>query len=132
LAVAIAGAVGCGKDGLELAPVEGVVLLEGRPVADAGVVFAPVDSKQGLPAVGTTDAEGKFTLITANRPGAALGEHRVAISKTESIAIPQRRGLPLYEIKEHLPVTYGSLETSGLTATVTEDDNHPRFELSSK
>src|SRR5687768_16586496 len=73
---------GCGEEGLKLAPVEGTVLLDGAPVAEAGIMFQPADPKAGPPAVGTTDAEGKFALITANKPGALVGEHRVAISKS--------------------------------------------------
>jgi hypothetical protein len=123
---------GCGDDGLALAPVEGTVLMDGAPVAEAGVMFAPLDNKQGPPAVGTTDGEGKFTLVTANKPGALVGEHRVAISKTQAIVIPQRRGLPIYKAKELLPPKFGSFETSGLTASVKDDDNQVKFELSSK
>jgi hypothetical protein len=126
----ICGTIGCSDDGLHLAPVEGVVLFEGKPVVDASVMFAPAEGGRGLPAVGTTNEEGKFTLVTANRPGALVGAHRVAISKTESTAYPQRRGLPTYKFKEHLPPIYGSFETSGLTATVKDEDNQVRFDLS--
>jgi hypothetical protein len=129
LAVLLAG---CNRGGLNLAPAEGVVTLDGEPVADAGVMFTPVDPKLGPPASGATDAEGRFTLITANRPGAIIGEHRVAISKSDVLAIPQRRGLPLYKTKDLVPPKYGSAETSGLTATVADDDNDFKFDLSSK
>jgi hypothetical protein len=131
-AVVLCFAVGCRRDGLELASVEGVVLLDGAPVSDAGVTFTPVDPKQGPPAFAATDAEGRFTLVTANRPGAVLGEHRVAISKTESIAIPQARGLPLYRTNDLVPPKYGSVETSGLTRKVEDDDNEFKFELTSQ
>jgi hypothetical protein len=125
-------AAGCNRRDLDLAPVEGLVLFDGAPVADAAVVFAPVDAEKTLPAVGSTDAEGKFTLITANRPGAIVGNHRVAISKTETITIPQKRGFPLYKLKEHIPEKFGNFDTSGLTAKVEDDDNEVKFELSSK
>ena len=83
-----------------------MVTLDGQPVADAGVMFLPVDSREGPPASGTTDAEGRFTLITANRPeGAPIGSHRVAISKDEATAIPQQYGMPLYKIKAFLPAS---------------------------
>jgi hypothetical protein len=132
MAPAVALLCGCGDDGLALAPVEGTVLIDGAPVADAGVIFAPVDNKQGPPAVGTTDDQGNFTLVTANKPGALVGDHRVAISKTQAIIIPQKRGLPIYKAKELLPPKFGSVETSGLTASVKDDDNEVKFELSSK
>jgi hypothetical protein len=124
-------AAGCGDSGLNLAPVAGIVTLDGQPVAEAGIMFQPVDSTMGPPAYGATDADGRFELITANQPGAAIGEHRIAISKTESIAIPQRRGLPLYKTKEHIPSKYGNHESSGLTVTVEDDDNAFKFDLTS-
>jgi len=132
--VLLAAAVisGCDRSGLDLADVEGVVTLDGAPVKEAGVMFMPVDSSLGPPATGVTDGEGKFTLTTANQPGAVIGEHRVAISKSEAVVIPQRRGLPLYKTKDYIPAKYGSVETSGLTATVEDDDNSVPFQLSSK
>ena len=64
---------GCNRSGLNLAHVEGVVTLDDKPVEDAAVLFLPDDPTMGPPASGTTDAEGRYTLITANQPGAAIG-----------------------------------------------------------
>jgi hypothetical protein len=121
---------GCDRSGLNLAPVSGVVTYNGAPVEKAGVIFMP---ESGPPAMGTTDAEGEFTLRTANRPGALVGNHRVSISKTETTAtqIPGER-LPRYGTKYHLPEKYASPSTSELTATVSDDDNSFRFELTGK
>jgi hypothetical protein len=77
----------------------------------------------------TTDAEGRFSLTTANQPGAVIGEHRVSISKVETIAIPQRRGFPLYQHKSHIPAKYADVSTSELSASVVDDDNHFEFKL---
>jgi hypothetical protein len=129
--ILLGAAAGCSGSGLAIAPVAGVVTLDGQPVSEAGIMFQPVDAAMGPPAYGATDEQGRFELITANQTGAAIGEHRVAISKTESIAIPQRRGLPIYKVKEHIPAKYGNYETSGLTATVEDDDNSFTFDLTS-
>jgi hypothetical protein len=120
---------GCNQSGLDLAPVTGVVTLNGQPVSEAGIMFQPVDAAIGPPAYGATDENGHFELATVNRPGAAIGEHRVAISKTESIAIPQRKGLPIYKTKEHIPPKYGNSQTSGLMITVKDEDNSFTFDL---
>ncbi|RIK88940.1 MAG: hypothetical protein DCC67_00195 [Planctomycetota bacterium] len=133
---------GCGGRGLNLVPVEGVVTLDGAPVENAGVLFAPVGA--GPPASGTTDAAGRFTLMTANEEGAAVGQHRVAISKADAFGeeIPpvqledpdfaRRRGLRAYRAKHFIPERYGDLEASGLTANVVESgDNRFEFTLSS-
>jgi hypothetical protein len=124
--VLLALIAGCNRSGLDLAPVEGIVTYNGAPVADAGVMFAPA---QGPSAMATTDTEGKFTLTTANHPGALIGEHRVSISKVETIAIPQQRGFPLYQHKHEIPEKYADVSTSELTASVVDDDNHIEFDL---
>jgi hypothetical protein len=118
--------VGCNRSGLELAPVEGIVTYNGAPVADAGVLFSP---ERGPSAMATTDSEGKFTLTTANHAGALVGEHRVSISKVDTIAIPQPRGFPLYQQKHQIPAKYSDASTSELTASVVDDDNHFEFDL---
>jgi hypothetical protein len=126
LAAVLVLAVGCNRSGLDLAPVEGVVTYKGSPVAEAGVMFAP---QQGPSAMATTDTEGKFALTTANHEGALIGQHRVSISKVDTIAIPQPRGFPLYQHKSHIPEKYADVSTSELTADVIDDDNHFEFKL---
>jgi len=125
-------AAGCNRSGLNLAYVEGVVTYNGQPVEHAGVLFKP---ETGPFAMGTTDADGKFTLITANHPGALIGEHRVSISKTQTTptTIPGAR-FPRYDIKHFVPEKYASPATSELTATVSRSkgENHFEFKLTGK
>jgi hypothetical protein len=118
---------GCNRSGLNLAPVEGVVMHNGAPLEGAGVLFLPAS---GPFAMGTTDAEGKFTLTTANHPGALIGEHRVTISKTLTTAkqIPGER-LPRYDTKYLIAPKYADASTSGLAATVVDDDNEFKFSV---
>ena len=94
---------GCSRGGLELARVEGVVTFNGAPVAEAGVVFSPCESKLGPPASGSTDSEGRFTLVTANGPGAVIGDHQVAISKDQAVVVGFVHGIPQYRTKQDLP-----------------------------
>ena len=130
--ILLALAAGCNRDGLHLVPVDGVVTLDGKPIADAGVLFSPADPKLGPPASGTTDADGKFTLMTNNRQGAAVGDHLVVIAREEVKVIPQSRGFPIYQTKHLVPSKYGEMKSSGLTATVKDDNNHFEFQLTSK
>ena len=118
---------GCNRGGLNLAPVQGVVTYKGAPVEKAGVLFKPTS---GPIAIGTTDSEGHFTLMTANKDGALIGDHRVSISKTQQLA-PQVPGehFPRYETKYLIPQKYGSPETSELTATVKSGRNQVEFNL---
>src|SRR5262245_33238219 len=112
---------GCHRSDLNLAPVEGVVKQHGAPLAGAGVRFLPAS---GPFAMGTTDAEGKFTLVTANEAGAIIGDHRVSISKTQTTArqIAGER-LPRYDTKYMIPQKYADPSASGLTAKVIDDNN---------
>jgi hypothetical protein len=118
---------GCNRSGLNLAPVSGVVRYNGAPVAHAGVMFVP---ETGPYAIGTTDAEGRFTLKTANHEGAIVGSHKVAISKhkTTSTQVAGEH-MPRYNTKYFVPEKYASPVTSELTATVEDDDNNFDFEL---
>lgn len=69
---------GCGR-GPRLVPVTGTVKLDGKPLADAAVQF---DFGQfPRPAIGRTDAEGKFSLAYLNRAGAPIGSCKVNIRK---------------------------------------------------
>jgi hypothetical protein len=95
-------------------------------------MFIPCDPALGPPATGSTDAEGRFTLVTANRPGALVGDHQVVISKDQAIVVGHFHGFPEYRTKYGLPPKYASPATSDLKATVVDDDNHFEFELIQK
>jgi hypothetical protein len=138
---AIMNAGGCGRSGPAVAYVEGVVLLDGEPVAGASVGFTPVSA--GQPALGKTDAAGVFHLTTvrggARDGGAVVGEYAVTITKwrnrMEGITEPnpaleaEIAQLPPDYI---VPKAYGEKATSGLKATVKPGRNAGpefRFEL---
>jgi len=90
--VGILVTLGCNPDSIgesSAKDVDGQVLLDGKPVAGAKVVFipfriaGPTGEFQEM-ALGTTDAEGKFTLSRTNgEPGVVSGMHRVMISKKD-------------------------------------------------
>ena len=74
---------GCGGPKYELAPVSGIVTLDGEPLVNGVVNFQPKVQK-GMPnapgSVGRTDATGRFHLITIHdEPGASPGRHKVKI-----------------------------------------------------
>jgi hypothetical protein len=71
--------VGCGgKD--RLVKVEGVVTLDGQPIAGAIVSFLP-DEKGGRFAVGTTAQDGSYRLTTYQKDDGALpGDYRVTVT----------------------------------------------------
>ena len=105
LAIAIGLSAGCGGVG-GLVPVEGKVTLDNKPLENATVMFAPTKANGPGPFVGTTDAEGRFTLgqLESSRSGAAAGDYSVFIATVKSDpneASPQVK-------KEIVPTEYRS------------------------
>jgi hypothetical protein len=86
LALAAGLAAGCG--GTSLAPVRGVVKLDGSPLADASVEFIAQD-QGGRDASGFTDANGVFTISTFKPgDGAMPGKYKVVIQPTAAVEGP--------------------------------------------
>ncbi len=134
-------AFGCGKAGPQVQYVEGVVLLDGVPVADASVVFVPREVG-GLVATGRSNSEGRFTLtsVRGGKPngGALVGDYAVTFSKadydlkgTGKTRDDDLDGVPLIHL---IPRQYADVEKSGLRATVKQGRNVGpdfQFELAS-
>ena len=130
-ATAFLAGCGGGSSAPVTVPVQGVVNYQGKPVPKLSVAFIP---DKGLLASGTTDAQGKFTLMT-NKPGdgAMVGNYKVAISFVPD-EIPEMPGLPGTEKKapaSPIPQKYATPQTSGLTKTVEKDaaKNNFTFDL---
>jgi hypothetical protein len=69
---------GCSSSGPEIASVVGKVTMDGKPLANATVVFIP---ENGRPSGATTDAEGDYVLNFAQgRRGAIPGPSTIRIS----------------------------------------------------
>ena len=75
--------VGCTQSEYPLAPVSGMVKLDGQPLADAVVNFQPMATEgnnAGPGSTGRTDASGRFELTTMDDlNGAVVGKHKVRI-----------------------------------------------------
>ena len=79
----VAIGLGCGKPGLKLVPVSGVVVNGTKPVSRVAMSFAADTSGGGetLDAYGSTDGEGRFTMQTVTHgPGAPPGRYKVIIT----------------------------------------------------
>lgn len=78
---------GCGESGPALVSVTGTVMQDGKPLADAAVMFLPdASSKDARPAEDTTGPEGKYRLLTGGRFGAVPGKYHVTVSKAPTVA----------------------------------------------
>ena len=87
--------LGCGDS--RLAPVSGVVTLDGKPVANVVVSFQPAsegaDPDFNPGSGGTTDVEGRYELSTREGNGAVVGEHTVTLVYRDPDLLEQ----PLYD-----------------------------------
>lgn len=114
LVVSLAGCV----DNSGLAPVTGVITLDGKPLEKAGVMFHP--DAGGVPAAGETDADGKFTLSTrVPGDGASIGNNVMTVAKAghanPGAAVEEGE---IVAMKLLTPLKYGNPKTSGLTIEV--------------
>ncbi|MGC4006021.1 MAG: carboxypeptidase-like regulatory domain-containing protein [Pirellulales bacterium] len=127
-------ASGCGN-GFKTVAVGGRVTLDGKPVADAGVLFTP--DRKGPTAAARTAADGTFTLKTGKLDGAAPGVYRVAIQKEEVVGNQvDAKGEEIADarttIKHGVPARYADPATSGLTLEIKEATTDADFSLTSK
>lgn len=131
LVTVVVALAGCGRDGPPMAEAGGIVTYNGAPLQGATVVFQP-DS--GPVSVGTTDAEGRFELMTNGEPEAVVGPGKVAITAVEQLLIVEGREPTAHELanmsRPLIPEKYGNVTTSGLTAEVKgSGDNEWKFDL---
>lgn len=134
--------VGC-DSGPAMAPVEGVVTLDGEPLEGATVLLEPEIKVRGT--IGITDASGKFSMT------AYIGTNGVAIAKgidlaaggaeAETTATDEEleageddgSGEDYAEDSNELltPAKYGSARTSGITIDVQDGMAPVTFEMKS-
>lgn len=124
--------IGCGKSGPQLTPVEGVVTLDGTPLEGATVLFQP--DAGGKPAVGLSDAAGKFVLKTLEEgDGAQVGMNSVSVTKQikgESSADVEEGEIA--DVVLETPAKYASPKLSGLSVDVQPGMPSVTLELTSK
>ncbi len=153
-AVAMAGCPGGAGGTLDTQYVEGVVTLDGDPVADATVTFTPVTKGQGMSATGKSDASGKYTLTVVGAgdatveagSGTLAGEYFVGVVKTEVPTVlteeeAEEQGVEFQGGPEPgddsgvtfvVPQKYNNPAKSGLKYTVQQGENNIPIELSSE
>ncbi|MFG0290663.1 MAG: carboxypeptidase-like regulatory domain-containing protein [Rhodopirellula sp. JB044] len=110
-----------------LVDASGVATFNGTPLEDAVVTFRPVEGNYA--AFGRTEANGEFYLTTFDDgDGAVAGEYNVTVTKLdielqENPDNPQVLP-PIYHSEQSMiPATYGIVDESGLTATISSDGN---------
>lgn len=124
----VTGLTGCGSKETgptleKVVPVSGTLTYQGKPLENYQVSFIPTDGRR--PAVGNTDATGKFTLGTNDlADGAPPGKHKVAVTFAPPVTDDSATGSPIEDPallpkpKVAIPSKYGNPETSGLEQEV--------------
>jgi hypothetical protein len=111
-----------------VAPARGQVLLNGKPVAGARVVFHPTSpvEMRNPRADALTSEDGSFVLSTYTAgDGAVLGTYKVTVTLQRVEVEVDGKATP-----NLLPEKYSKTTSSGLEVTVTERGNEFRLELS--
>ena len=132
--VAILGFLGCAGDGLRRVPVQGKVTAKGAPVGNATVLFMPADGTQGEGGIGSTDADGHFTLIGSRRGDAGVvpGKYKVRVSRfvdRDGTVLPSDAKQADYpHAEESVPAPYSSPD-SPLEVTVPEKGGAVNVEI---
>jgi len=130
--LAIALCLGCGNgDGLNRASVEGKVSLDGTPVEEGTISFAPTAGTKG-PTAGGTIENGRYSISAAKGP--VVGRYRVELHaprKTgKKIQAPMApAGTMTDEVGDAMPPQYNM--TSTLEKEVKAGRNQIDFDLKS-
>ena len=96
---------GCGSD--KTAPVSGRITVNGNPLANASVTFAPVGGKDnqepGPSSAAITDADGRYSLrlIGQEGRGAMIGKHKVRIALQEELDTTTDEPVKLKQLPLH-------------------------------
>ena len=128
---------GCSRSGAKPHPVQGRILVSGKPAARALVTFHPEnpgDEKSIIRPTAEVDADGNFRLTSFHSgDGAPEGQYRVSIVWYLANPKPRAAEGDDANVRNYLPDVYARAETTPLRATVTRGTNNlPTFELKSK
>jgi hypothetical protein len=106
-----AACVGCSKSSHDLAPVRGVVTIDGQPFAGGKVMFAPVAKGEsrnaGRAAFGRLQPDGTFTLTSYDADdGAVVGEHWATLIRLEDVSLGEGASTAANALPPFSRVTY--------------------------
>jgi hypothetical protein len=135
-AMLVIGVSGCGPRSKlpKTVKADGVILMDGAPIADATITF--IADTGNYHATATSDKDGKFSLRAfPEKTGAVPGSYKVEVNKTLVTGNGTSTGdePAVLNVGFGLPEKYASMVTSGLTGTVPESGTSDlKIELSAK
>lgn len=134
LLLVCASIVGCGGDGIQRVPIQGVLTGKGEPVAGATVQFIPADGAPDVGGLGQTDTEGKFTLISSRQKDTGIppGKYKVRVTRlmdADGTILPVDAAEADYPMaKESIPPPYSGID-SPLQADISEQGGEIKLEI---
>ena len=113
---------GCGAataaPDLNLVPVTGTVMLDGKPLANATVLFNPLQGTKGTGGYGVTDAEGKFSIKhRSEKEGCEAGDYGVTFTKItqpDGSPLPPNADRATVGMVEQIPAAYVQFDPSAV------------------
>ncbi|MGE0758201.1 MAG: carboxypeptidase-like regulatory domain-containing protein [Pirellulaceae bacterium] len=133
----VAMAAGCGGDGLTRVPIQGTLTAEGAPVENATVQFIPAEGTVGEGAIGMTDENGKFTVISSRDSDAGVppGKYRVRVTRLidgDGTILPADAREADYPLsRESIPQPYSGMNTT-LETTISDAGGEVKVEIPKK
>jgi hypothetical protein len=120
---------GCGGPATgDLVPVSGRVTVNGQPLTRGTISFRP-DAARGNDSLqepyGKIDAQGRYRLLTAGKPGAPRGWYKVLVVSAEAIDPND----PYAPRRSYIDPKYGQVETSGLAVEVVDKPADGAYDL---
>ena len=107
-------------------PTKGIVTNDGKPVADARVVF--YSTELNVSRTARTGADGRFTVRAGTGNGLQAGTYQVAV---QAAAAPSDNPMAIVDDnRDDIPKIYRRKSTTPLTQTVADGDNLLEIDLS--
>ena len=133
----VIGFTGCGGDGIKRTPIVGRLTLNGEPLANASVEFTPQGSTQGIGAMGISDTQGKFEVISSRKghEGIPPGEYSVRVSLFMN---PDQTPLPPDATQADNPFAYEAIPSpysgagSPLKVTIPKEGGEVKIDIPAK
>jgi hypothetical protein len=128
--------VGCDA-GPKLVKAGGTVKYKAKPIPGADIIL--MSETGSSPSLARTDDQGRFSVTTDGKPGAPVGDYRVAITAARNkreVSPGEALSMTSEQIaanrEDLVPIKYNNFESSGLTAKVGEDAAKNEFSFDLK
>jgi hypothetical protein len=135
-ALAVVG--GCGGPSFDVAPVRGLVTVDGKPMPQGRVMFAPLaregTAEVGKPAYGVIQPDGTYVLGTFDDDdGAVVGEHWITIySAPPYVERPPDAPEPPDQMPKNIPKFVKMKVPGGRVSVEAGKDNELNIRLTSR